>query len=160
MTYKADTLDRLLAKTTHAPWSGCVLFTGSVDTSGYGLIGVGGSGNIRKAHRVSYELQVGPIPEGLQVLHKCDVRCCINPAHLFLGTLQDNMDDRNAKGRHVSLRGSKHAAAKVHEWDVRMMCEMRNAGRMVKQIAADFSLSTSVVSSIVSGKTWKHVSRG
>lgn len=157
MSYSHTTLERLVAKTTPLPWTGCEIFTGSLDTSGYGLIGVGGRGNIRKAHRVSYELRVGPIPAGLQVLHRCDVRCCVNPDHLFLGTLQDNMIDRDAKGRQVSLRGSKHSASKLHEWDVLMMREMRAAGVRVTEIADAFQISKSATSSILLGKGWKHV---
>ena len=83
--------------------SDCHWFTGFKDSSGYGQIR--GPGKLLKAHRVAYELYVGSIPNGdgyhgMCVLHKCDNPSCINPDHLFLGTHQDNMDDKVNKNRH------------------------------------------------------------
>lgn len=79
---------------------GCWLWTGSKARCGYGTIGLGRRGDgTAYAHRVSYELHVGPIPGGMLALHKCDVRTCVNPAHLFLGTKRDNTQDMMRKGR-------------------------------------------------------------
>ena len=75
--------------------NGCWLWNGHKDADGYGLA----FHAKRLAHRVSYEEFVSPIPKGLNVLHRCDVRCCVNPEHLFLGTQQDNMKDMYSKGR-------------------------------------------------------------
>jgi hypothetical protein len=80
--------------------SGCWLWTAQLCTTGYGVIGAGGKyGPPLNAHRVSWELHVGPIPTDLWVLHKCDVKKCVNPDHLFVGTQQDNMSDMIRKGR-------------------------------------------------------------
>ncbi len=80
------------------PNSGCWLWGAYCMTNGYGTF-CPGNGRRVLAHRASFELYVAPIPEGLLVLHRCDVRCCVNPNHLFLGTQADNIHDMWAKGR-------------------------------------------------------------
>lgn len=76
----------------------CWLWKGSVDTSGYGQI-MDDNKRLQKAHRISWIIYKGPIPEGLIVLHQCDTPACINPSHLRLGTKQDNATDRDTKKR-------------------------------------------------------------
>lgn len=80
----------------------CWLWNAAIDTMGYGVINGGGRGRKLYAHRVSYELAVGPIPSELEILHSCDVRPCVNPAHLSVGTRKDNVADARSKHR---LRG-------------------------------------------------------
>lgn len=93
--------------------SGCWLWAGSlVPGHGYGSFNFKGSE--QGAHRASYILHRGVIPEGLFVLHKCDVKHCVNPEHLFLGTLRDNAEDRNRKGRQA--KGPKLSAALKACW--------------------------------------------
>lgn len=77
--------------------SGCLLWGGSLDTGGYGVVMV--EGRPVKAHRVAWTVANGPIPDGLRVLHTCDVRNCIEPSHLWLGTQGDNIRDMWQKGR-------------------------------------------------------------
>lgn len=90
-------IDRFEAKVERCPMSGCWLWTDAPNGSGYGRIFTGGRDVM--AHRVSYEMHCGSIPDGLQVLHRCDTPACVNPAHLFLGTHDDNMADMKRKGR-------------------------------------------------------------
>ena len=84
---------------------GCWLWTGAIDHKGYGRIGMGAPSRfVMRAHRATWELTFGPIPEGLCVLHKCDNPPCVRPSHLFLGTISDNSQDMAAKGRSAIQR--------------------------------------------------------
>ena len=83
-------------KSTPCPPSGCWLWDGGVNPSGYGVLGI--IGRNQRAHRVSFEEFNGPIPEGMHVLHRCDVKSCVNPNHLYAGTVQDNANDRVKRG--------------------------------------------------------------
>lgn len=91
-------MERFMAKVSPEPNTGCWLWTAASTGHGYGLISLSFSKN-DLAHRTSWRLFHGPIPDGLWVLHKCDVPSCVNPAHLFLGTQTDNMIDASEKKR-------------------------------------------------------------
>ena len=93
-------------KITGEPNSGCWLWTGASGTRGYGHIRK--NGKMLKAHRVAWTLYRGAIPEGLCVLHHCDVTSCVNPGHLFIGTHTDNMRDKERKGRANHASGLRH----------------------------------------------------
>jgi len=75
----------------------CHIYKGTIQANGYGTIIV--QGKHYPAHRLAYQLFIGPIPPGKFVLHHCDVRCCVNTAHLFVGTHTDNMQDAARKNR-------------------------------------------------------------
>lgn len=88
---------------------GCWLWTGNRMAKGYGLFAVEGINH--RAHRVSYEMATGQHPGSLFVCHHCDNPSCVNPAHLFLGTAQDNTNDMLAKGRRKAAKPCPHPAS-------------------------------------------------
>jgi len=138
----------------------CWLWTDAPSSNGYGYVKV--DGKRRRAHRVAWELTNGPIPKGKGyhgtcVLHRCDVRLCVNPAHLFLGTNAENIADRETKGRGwmPRYRGADCAWAKITEAQV---VEIRAASGPQTAISARFGISQQQVSRIRAGKRWAHQS--
>ena len=141
----------------------CWLWTGAPCGSyNYGRIGTGP--NVIMAHKFSYELHYGKIPDGLQVLHKCDVALCVNPDHLFLGTQKDNMQDAIEKGRHTTQkpdlsfipRGEKHSRAKLTEADI-LKIRMSFGNIPTGQIKTKFKISYQQIYMIVKRRYWKHI---
>jgi hypothetical protein len=132
---------------------GCWNWTGYTTSGGYGTIHV--DGQTICAHRYSYVLHVGPIPDGVHVCHKCDNRRCVRPDHLFLGTRVDNMQDAIAKGR--LPKGEKRGHAKLNDDCVRELRQRYCDGATLRELASRFKLSTATVHQIVLRRTWKHV---
>jgi hypothetical protein len=110
-----------------------------------------------KAHRYSWEIHKGPIPEGLFVLHKCDNPPCINPSHLFLGTNLDNIKDMVAKGRNKGAKGTRNCKAKLTEDQVREIREACRQGATDATIASQYNVSAGAVWFIRYNVTWQHV---
>lgn len=128
------------------PIKGCWLWTQGKNNTGYGSLWYGEK--VQGAHRVSYQLYKGEIPDGKQVLHSCDVRFCVNPEHLFLGTQKENQQDMAKKGRTTS---------RFSEAEVRSMKEMRKAGKTLKAIGQAFGVRRQTIHMIVNGHTWSHI---
>lgn len=135
----------------------CWLWLRYRDALGYGRVDARKFGE-NKAHRYAWILFNGPIPAGMHVLHRCDVRCCVNPEHLFLGTHTDNMRDCAAKGRlrPTRLLGERNPMAKLTS-DI--VCGMRrireSTGMGYKQIAERFGVSTMTAFRAITGESWK-----
>lgn len=111
--------------------------------------------NVR-AHRLSYEIFVGEIPEGMCVCHYCDNRSCVNPSHLFPGTVQDNNADMFQKGRQWTPLGIKHGRAKLNDekvGEIRILVKEFTQERVAKMLG----VGQSTINDIVTGKTWSHV---
>ena len=108
------------------------------------------------SHRLSYMLHHGAIPDGLHVLHSCDNRRCVNPAHLSLGTNVDNIADKVAKGR--QQRGERSGGALYNEATIRRVRELRADGHTLRSIAEQTGIRDfRYVSDIIHNKTWRHV---
>lgn len=120
----------------------CWPWTGTKTDKGYGQLKL--DGRAIGAHRISWALHRSPIPDGLQVLHRCDNPSCVNPAHLFLGTPADNMADMVAKGRQKPK--AKLTAAQV--------VAIRGDKRLQKHIAADYGVTLAAISHIKTGRRW------
>jgi hypothetical protein len=139
---------------------GCWNWTASCNGPGYGQIRPGGCGNQLLAHRVSWEIHHGPIPDGLCVLHDCDNPPCVNPAHLFLGTKGDNTRDMHAKGRNPDLRGELGPLAKLTEKQVLEIKMYLAQGVIHRIVAKHFGVGKTAIQKINAGVRWKHLSQG
>lgn len=118
---------------------------------------IGNKPRLVLAHRWAYEHFVGPIPEGLSVLHRCDNPPCVNPAHLWLGTKADNNADRSIKGRDAHPQGEQNGRSKLTEDDVREIRRRYSQGEYQRVIAADYGLGQTTVSGIVRSVSWAHI---
>lgn len=134
---------------------GCWEWTGCCDSKGYGQIGTGGKHGIDYAHRVSYEMHNGPIPEGLHVLHRCDNPPCVRPDHLFIGTHTDNMQDMWAKGRgKCDGAGRKGEANGNHKLTDGQVTEIRSRnlnGESQRSLGREYGVSKTMVGLIAKG---------
>jgi hypothetical protein len=128
----------------------CVLWDQREKRDGYAIVMVGGMRH--KGRRYFYELFVGPIPKGGHVLHTCDQRACVNPAHLRIGTHAQNMADMKAKGR--STHGEKNHHAKLTPDLVR---EIRASKETLQVLSDRMGLGKSAIWSARVGQTWTRV---
>ena len=137
----------------------CWIWTASLTPKGYGQFRY--KGTTRRAHRVVWELLVGKIPDGLWVLHTCDVKNCVNPDHLFLGTPLDNMRDMIEKGRdcHEAPQwGESHWDSKLTESEVLEIRSFYSIGNYRhKDLAEMFNISKETIGNIVRRETWRHI---
>ena len=146
----------------------CWLWTGRCYASGYGQFYVDRVSKQRYAHRIAWELANGPIPTGRLVCHTCDVRTCVNPAHMWLGSIADNIKDMWSKRRGVPGRGERHRSAKLTDDDIRFIREHASygphgrkqpeAGKMATtELARRFGVSACTIRGIKSGRYWRNV---
>lgn len=126
---------------------GCWLWTGGLGTSGYGHL-LGEDQKFLTASRASWLLYRGEIPAGMHVCHRCDIRACVNPDHLFLGSHTDNMRDMFAKGRRRAPRGELNPRAKLSPEQV---LAIRDDPRRQIDIAAEYGVGQARVSAIKRG---------
>jgi hypothetical protein len=167
MKLTKEDVERFKTKTKKNKKTGCLEWTASTSSNGYGQFYV--KSDKLASHRVAWTIANGPIPKGTCfhgtcVLHKCDNPSCVRVSHLFLGSMKDNSIDMVNKGRNRDIRGIKNDMAKFSEADV---LEIRRQwslhiprvedGYMQKDIAERFNTCQQVISNIVIRKRWKHI---
>lgn len=131
--------ERVWAKVDKRGDDECWRWNACGTTRGYGIMTMAGENFL--AHRLIYELCVGAIPEGIFVLHRCDNRRCVNPAHLFLGTAQDNKGERNSHAKLTELA----------------VISIRRAPGLGYEIAKQYGVTPTQISNIKRRKSWRHV---
>lgn len=158
--YRRGTVDRVPSRTPEERFDAkvnktesCWLWTGGLAQDGYGAFHYNGKTGL--AHRYSHQRFIGPIPDGHIVCHKCDVRLCVRPDHLFAGVPADNVSDCVSKGRNA--RGVTVSRAKITEDDVRSIRSRAAAGEGPATIARSLGMTTTNIRFIVTRRTWKHV---
>lgn len=137
--------------------NGCWIWQKFKDKDGYGFIRV--NGVRQRAHRYSYLIFVGDIPDGMVVCHKCDNPSCVNPNHLFVGTKKDNTQDMFAKGRNGKfdrLKGSKHPNTSLNETDV---LSIFHSSKSYSALSKQYGVGKSSIARIKHGKTWAHITQ-
>lgn len=141
---RASPEQRFAAKYIKRP-GGCWEWRAAQNGYGYG-VWLDPSFSTRSAHRVSWILYRGPIPDGMQVLHRCDNRACVNPDHLFLGTQRDNMHDMWAKGRQ-----------KTNKLPTAAIQSIKLSSEPVERLAELYGVSISAIYRVRRGETWRSV---
>ena len=131
--------------------NGCWIWTAHADKDGYGILS-GNKSNTR-ANRLSYEIHHGPIKEGFVVCHTCDTPSCVNPDHLFQGTVKDNCRDMISKNRD-KIVGSRNNKAKLVEKDIPTIRSCSNHNSV---IAIDYGVCEATIKRIKARTLWRHV---
>lgn len=163
LEYREVTKSRIL-KSVKVNESGCWIWQRTLHNKfphgSIGIINNGVKGNY-PAHRVSYYLWKGDIPNGMLCLHDCDEPRCVNPNHLHLGTQKENMKEMRERGRandtSKASKGVKHGMAKLNEEQVHKIRELRKEGLSGPKIAAMFNVSNVLIYLICKKKSWKHI---
>jgi len=131
----------------------CWLWDAAKTARGYGRISVRPS-SWMPAHRASWEIYRGPIPEGMHVLHHCDTPACVCPEHLFIGTHADNMADMAAKGRAGGKKGENNSNAKLTEVQV---LEIRASTETPAKLGKKYGVTRENIYQIISRKRWAEI---
>lgn len=165
-TTSANLQDRFADKCEPVPWIGCVIWTGATNADGrYGTMRFGDKNH--QAHHIAWEIKHGPVPDGMNVLHKCDCGLCVNADHLFIGTQAENVADMIRKGRKNIGRsglpgipknqGEKNSAARLNAATVFGIRKQYEIVKNKAELARVFGMSESQVRRIVTGQSWRHL---
>lgn len=154
MKKKMDDKEKYIER---VPFSGCWIWMGCTWDSGYGYVRQGSGDNLKvvSAHRYMYKLYKGEFDESLDVCHHCDNPTCVNPDHLFVGTVSDNMRDAYKKGRRSS-KGESNGNSKLTREDVSWIREnFKNIRGQLSEFSRKFGVSVTQIRYIVEGLCWK-----
>ncbi|MGL4610162.1 MAG: HNH endonuclease [Trueperaceae bacterium] len=146
------TEQRFWAKVDKKADTECWLWLGGTTVYGHGLFW---NQKLIRAHRFSYELHLGDIPKGLELMHMCDVPGCVNPHHLTPGTHEDNMKDMVIKQR--SAFGVRHWKAKLDDDKVRTIKQLRRDGKSQQEVADMFDVARTTIQAIDRRDNWRHI---
>ena len=128
------------------------------NSDGYGKFRLYKDQDMITAHRTSWILHYGNVPNGLQVLHHCDNPSCVNPKHLFLGTHQDNMNDMYKKKRHGNFKGENNKNSKLKEVEVQEIRRLYATGKIFqRELVSMFKVSTIQIKAIINKRSWRHI---
>lgn len=155
MTVKFDNpIDNFYSKGWKVCENGCWEYKGTINTNGYGQLSFHGGRRI-SAHRLSYMIYNGSIPEGMLVCHKCDNKKCVNPKHLFLGTCKDNMEDASEKNRWPKYSSVKQIR-KLSEQQIEDIKDLIGAyGMKVTNVAKIYGVCRDSIYNAINGITHK-----
>ncbi len=136
----------------------CWFWLGSCSSNGYGRFMMRGLKNLT-AHRASYMLFKGEIPDDKCVCHSCDIKYCVNPDHLWLGTSKDNVRDRDDKGRTgwYDQSGEKNHQARITEEEAREILRLKKDKKRICEITEILQIKRGIVQSIYWGDSWQHL---
>lgn len=140
--------------------NGCWVWMGSKNKQGYGSMRIGRETIL--AHRASWEMHNGPIPEGYGyhgtvVMHKCDNPSCINPNHLMIGTQSDNMKDMSKKGRNVKGKDARQISVLNNQQVSEIKSMLQNTNTSIRSIAKIYNVSHNTIWLIKQGRLWRYV---
>lgn len=152
-TQDTDISERFWDKVDEGDEDECWLWQSATGDDGYGRFH-NKSGD-RLAHRVAYSLACGEIPKGGLVLHKCDVKGCVNPSHLYIGDKKDNAQDAINRGQIAN--GEDNGSAKLNESEVIEIRKKAANGRTHRSLADEYGMSQGGITMIIQGERWGHV---
>ncbi len=146
--------DRFWSFVSKAGEDDCWYWIAYTNPGGYGMMQRSGRGTVDRAHRISWKIHYGPIPNGSHVLHRCDVRNCVNPRHLFLGTNADNVADKVSKNRTARIVGSRNGLARLSEYQVVSLRALMDGGMSIKALSRQWPIPGSTLRHIKYRRTW------